>query len=327
MRRSRPLAAARRSRGRPLARRGRDRPLARRGRDRPLARHSRGRPLARHSRGRPLARVLPRRRLAVALLLGVAWMLWGGGDSVHAAGWRAPVDGAVIAPFDFDPARPYAAGRRRGLELAARRGEPVRSACGGEVTFAGRLPDGGTGVTVRCGSLAATHLRLASASVRRGAHVPRGASLGTAAGGSVRLGARRIGERHGYVDPATLVAGGPSVAPPAAPVAPPPPPSQKPPRPLQKPLPPAPHPLPAVQARRVAAVRQRRHRPERRRPGPPVAHAPPVAQAPRGGETPLSAWAGLALLAVGVPAGGVLRARRRTVGGAPLGRRAPERAG
>lgn len=234
-----------------------------------------------------LDRLLPRRRFALALVLGAAWAVWGGGDVVHAAGWRAPVDGAVTASFDFEPARPYAANRRRGLELAARRGEPVRSACGGEVTFAGRLPGGGVGVTVRCGSLAATHLRLAGASVRRGARVPRGARLGTAAGGSVRLGARWVGERHGYVDPAALLAPGPSAAPPLAPARP------------RSGRPPPPAPLPAASARPVQAVQARLR--------PPPLPAP----AAGGGGVPLVAWAGLVLLAVGVPAGGVARGRRR----------------
>jgi hypothetical protein len=225
-------------------------------------------------------RLLRGRRPTVALVLAVAWVGMGGGDVAHAARWRAPVDGALIAPFDFDGSRPYAAGRRRGLELSARRGEPVRSACGGEVTFAGRLPGGEAGVTVRCGALAATHLRLASASVHRGARVARGASLGMAAGGSLRLGARRVGRRHGYVDPAELLASGPSAAPPVAPTGPPP---RRPRAPAPRPLPP-PRPLPL--------------------------------SAPRAGRVPLVAWAGLVLLAVGVPAGGVVRARRRRAGGA-----------
>jgi hypothetical protein len=248
---------------------------------------------ATRGRGRPPAPGPAGRRLGVALLLGVAWALSGGGVVGHAAAWRPPVGGAVIAPFDFDHARPYAAGRRRGLELAARRGEPVRSACGGEVTFAGRLPGGGLGVTVRCGSLAATHLGLAGAPVRRGARVRRGATLGTAAGGSVRLGARRIGERHGYVDPAGLLASGPSAAPPVVPVRSPP---RRPPAAVPQPLP-APRPLPTAEPPPAAQPPPRRRRPV----GAPE---------PRAGAVPLIAWAGLALLAIGVPAGGLLRARR-----------------
>jgi hypothetical protein len=253
--------------------------------------------------------VPPRRRLAVALLLAVTWTPWGGGDRVRAAGWRAPVDGAVIAPFDFEPTRPYAAGRRRGLALAARRAEPVRGACGGEVTFAGLLPGGEMGVTVRCGPLVATHLGLAGVSVRRGARVVRGERLGHALGGAVRLGARRAGERHGYVDPATLLAGGPSTAPPVALSRP-----RRPrrPRPSPQRRAPAPRLLPAARARPLAAVRE------------PLRPLPLAAPAPPGGGVPLAAWAGLALLAIGVPAGGMVRRRRdgaraRRLAGEPTG--------
>ena len=130
--------------------------------------------------------------------------------------WRAPVPGPVVGAFRFDAGDPYRAGQRRGIDLAAPRGAPVRSACAGVVTAAGRVPGRGLGVTVRCGELAATHLGLAGVRVRRGParRSPARASA-RRLGPVVRLGARRAGRRHGYVDPAGLLGGlGPGPPPP-----------------------------------------------------------------------------------------------------------------
>src|SRR4051812_41939275 len=118
--------------------------------------------------------------------------------------WRWPVDShEVTGRFRYAPRHPFAAAQRRGVDLAAAPGAPVRAACSGRVTFAGPVPGGGgDGVTVRCGALVATHLGLGRVAVRRGARVAAGMRLGAAGpAGRVRLGARRGGARFGYVDP------------------------------------------------------------------------------------------------------------------------------
>lgn len=121
--------------------------------------------------------------------------------------WRLPVGRAtLIGPFRFDRARPFAAGQRRGVDLAARRGAPVLAACAGRVTYAGPVPRGGRGVSVRCGALIATHLGLSRVRVGRGAVVLAGQRLGDVGpAGVVRLGARVAGRRWGYVDPLALL--------------------------------------------------------------------------------------------------------------------------
>ena len=107
------------------------------------------------------------------------------------------------------PRRPAARRRPRRPARRAPSGAPARASS----TAAGRVPGRGLGVTVRCGELAATHLGLAGVRVRRGRLVVAGARLGTALGPVVRLGARRAGRRHGYVDPAGLLGGlGPGTA-------------------------------------------------------------------------------------------------------------------
>jgi hypothetical protein len=196
--------------------------------------------------------------------------------------WRAPLVGETVrAPFAFDAGAPYARGARRGVDLHAAAGAPVRAVCAGVVSHAGPVPGWGPAVTLRCGALVATELGLAgAAAVRRGARVRAGAPLGRlGARGVLRLGARRAGARHGYVDPLALLGAEPG-APPA--VAPPP----------------------------VAPGGGRR------RPAPPAAVAPRAtvpARTPAPTDTRLAwpAWAGIALLAAGAGGGTFLARRRR----------------
>ncbi|HEV2787629.1 MAG TPA: M23 family metallopeptidase, partial [Solirubrobacteraceae bacterium] len=96
-----------------------------------------------------------------------------------ARGWQLPVEGEVLRLFAVGPDR-YAAGQHRGVDLAAPAGAPVRAACAGRVTFAGRVPRGGRTVSVRCGRLVATYQHLASVAVRRGEAVAAGARIGAA---------------------------------------------------------------------------------------------------------------------------------------------------
>ncbi|MEA2319951.1 MAG: Peptidase family, partial [Solirubrobacteraceae bacterium] len=145
-----------------------------------------------------------------------------GGAAFEARGsWRWPVrDGAIIAGFRFSAARPFAAGARRGLDIAAPAGAAVSAACAGRVTFAGPVPGGALAVSVRCGGLSATHIGLGRLVVAEGARVRAGGMLGPLGrGGRLRLGARIARLRFGYVNPATLLGAGPGGAP-AAPGAP-----------------------------------------------------------------------------------------------------------
>jgi hypothetical protein len=201
--------------------------------------------------------------------------------------WRWPVDSRALAGrFAYAPRHPFAAAQRRGIDIAAAPGAAVRSACGGRVTFAGPVPGGrGRGVTVRCGALVATHLGLGRVAVRRGSRVAPGTRLGAVGpAGRLRLGARRRGSRFGYVDPLGLLRDERVPADPAVPLG----------RAPRGPV--------AVPA--VAPFR-------------PVVRPRPVAVSRDGAGVPRAAWAGLVLLAAGVPLGGIVqRSRRRRARGA-----------
>jgi murein DD-endopeptidase MepM/ murein hydrolase activator NlpD len=191
--------------------------------------------------------------------------------------WRWPVDSHTLAGrFAYSPRHPFATAQRRGIDIATPPGAAVRSACGGRVTFAGPVPGGrGLGVTVRCGALVATHLGLGRLAVRRGSRVAPGARIGTVGpAGRLRLGARVRAERFGYVDPVGLLG---EERPPAAPIGRAP----RGPR-VPSPLRPAPRPRPVAVAARAG-----------------------------GAGVPAGAWAGLVVLAGGVPLGGLVRRSRR----------------
>lgn len=129
--------------------------------------------------------------------------------------WLWPVRGAVVGRFAIASDR-FAAGQRRGIDIAAAPGVPVRAACGGRVSFAGVVPAAGRTVTVACGPLNATYLHLGSVVVHRGTHLLPGVPLGAvASGGRLRLGARIRARRFGYVDPLRLLGADPPGAPPA----------------------------------------------------------------------------------------------------------------
>ena len=193
--------------------------------------------------------------------------------------WRRPLEGAVVdRAFSFDPATPYLGGRRRGVDLRARPGATVRAACSGTVTHAGRVPRWGLGVTLRCGPLVATELGLGALGVRRGAPVLVGERLGALASrGVLRLGARRAGAQHGYIDPLALLEGGGGAGTPVAPVA--------------------------------RAPRTRSGRPPPVAPVPAAPRPEPAAE-PAPGALPPTIWVGLGLLAAGAGGGGVARRRR-----------------
>jgi Peptidase family M23 len=193
------------------------------------------------------------------------------------AAWRWPLRGSVVGGFRLTPDAPFARGQRRGIDVGASPGAPVRAACPGRVTFAGPLPHGGLAVTVRCGSLFATYLRLGELAIRRGSKVAGGERLGTLGpDGRLRLGARRAGDRRGYVDPLTLLREPTPTAPPA--------------------LGPAPRP----RRPRPAAVPP----PARPRPAPSLARSEPRS-------LPWPAYPALALIATALPLGSLVHRRRR----------------
>ena len=121
------------------------------------------------------------------------------------AAWRWPLRGEVRRPFAVTPDRPYDAGQHRGVDLVARPGSVVRSACAGRVRFAGRIARSGGVVSVRCGALVATYLELGGVRAVRGRRVGAGAPLGVVGPAAhLHLGARDA--RSGrYVDPLTLL--------------------------------------------------------------------------------------------------------------------------
>jgi Peptidase family M23 len=214
------------------------------------------------------------------------------GAIAHAA-WRWPVRGPVVGAFRVTPRAPYARGQRRGIDLAAAPGSAVRAACAGRVTFTGALPRLGLAISVRCGALVATYLRLSRVVVRHGAVVAPGQPLGTVGpAGALRLGARRAADRRGYLDPLTLLHD-PGPSPPALGPAPRPRRSRRPrgPRPV-RPRPARPRPLPAPAPRPL-----------------PRRTAPPAAATTQ--RLPWPAYPALALVATALPVGGLLRRRRR----------------
>ena len=233
-----------------------------------------------------------------------------------------PVDGSVLRGFDVGR-DPYAGGSHRGVDLAAARGSPVRSACAGRVSFAGRVPRGGRTLSVRCGAIVATYQQLGSFAVRAGEVVARGARVATVGTSSdppqrrphVHLGARDLATGR-YLDPLDLLGS----ASPALPLAPPA--TRAPPR--AAPLGPAPRATPRPAPARPTPVSPRTA------PARPVAAAPsgaplrtgPVPAAPRSvlvhtgspgfqPGVPWLAWAGLACFGLGLPIGGFVRLRRR----------------
>jgi hypothetical protein len=226
-----------------------------------------------------------RRPLALAAVL--LWRAIAPAAAAAAVGtprWHWPLRGELTGRFRVTPATPYAAGQRRGVDIAAAPGIPVGSACSGTVTYAGPVPHAGLGVTVRCGRLVATHLGLRAVAVRAGSRLAPGTRLGTLGReGRLRLGARVADRRFGYVDPLALLAPDPVPRPPLA----------GPPR-----------------ARPAAPPSL--HAPSRR-PAPPP--APPA--------IPPLAWVGVGLLAAGLPLGALTRRTTRRRRAAAAARPSP----
>ncbi len=151
---------------------------------------------------------------------------------VPAAGaWTWPSDGAVLQPYSFDPAHPYAAGQHRGIDVGGAAGAPVVAPAAGSVTFSGTVPGSGKTVTVTTPEgLAVTLTHLGSLSVAEGAAVAEGDGVGTIGPSGepevqepyLHLGIRVEANAQGYLDPLSLLPARPApVAAPSAPTAPP----------------------------------------------------------------------------------------------------------
>ena len=104
-----------------------------------------------------------------------------------AQAWTWPASGAVLQPFGFDPAHPYAAGQHRGLAIGGDPGAAVSAPAAGTVTFAGTVPSSGRSVTITTADgYAVTLTQLGSIAVAKGATVAEGDAVGTvAAGGEI----------------------------------------------------------------------------------------------------------------------------------------------
>jgi hypothetical protein len=151
----------------------------------------------------------------VLLLIAVVLAL---PSTAHARTWRWPVRGPVVERFALTPDR-FAKGQHRGIEIQARGGAPVRSACAGRVRFAGRVPRHGRTVSVTCGPFVATYLHLSSMAVRRGQALVPGERLGATGRASLHFGIRRAADRFAYIDPLTLLpATAPGPSPPPIPL-------------------------------------------------------------------------------------------------------------
>jgi murein DD-endopeptidase MepM/ murein hydrolase activator NlpD len=109
-----------------------------------------------------------------------------------------PVDAPVIDSFR-PPENPYGPGNR-GWEYDTEPDAPITAAGSGVVSFAGQV-GGPLHVTIsHGGGLRTSYSYLASIDVTAGAHIDRGARVGTA-GDTFHFGAR-LGDR--YIDPALL---------------------------------------------------------------------------------------------------------------------------
>jgi hypothetical protein len=230
----------------------------------------------------------------------------------------------VLRPFTF-AGEPFAAGRHRGVDLAARPGAIVRAACAGRVVVAGTVGTSGRVVTVRCGPWRVTHMPLGRIDVRAGDLVAQGEPIGTVGEAPVlgrphvglHLGVRHEGRPAGYVDPLRFLARAPGPPPPVGPRAgfrprrgpgSSPPDARPAPAPARAPTRGVPAP-PAVGAptRGVAAL-----------PRAPTRGVPAVAP-PGGGLAPWPVWAGLALLLAGAAGAGVRWRPRNRRAAAPIG--------
>ncbi|MGH3002141.1 MAG: murein hydrolase activator EnvC family protein, partial [Gaiellaceae bacterium] len=142
-----------------------------------------------------------------------------------AGAWTWPSGGAVVQPFSFDAAHPYAAGQHRGIDVGGDPGAEVVAPASGTVTFAGSVPGSGKTVTVTTADgYAVTLTHLGSIAVAEGVSVQEGDGVGTIGPSGdaevsvpyVHLGVRLAAQAQGYLDPASLLPVRPAATPPAS---------------------------------------------------------------------------------------------------------------
>jgi hypothetical protein len=114
--------------------------------------------------------------------------------------YTPPVDAPVVAGFD-PPTHPYGPGNR-GLEFGTGRGQPVRAAAAGRVTFAGSVAGERYVTVLHADRVRTTYGRVAAVAVAEGEVVRAGAVVATAADGFIWTA--RVGTA--YLDPAVLLA-------------------------------------------------------------------------------------------------------------------------
>lgn len=144
-----------------------------------------------------------RRALAsLAAVVVTALTLSAAPPAAAEGGYSPPVDAPVVDGWRPPPTL-FAAGNR-GIDLGAAEGDPVRSAAGGEVVFAGTVALDHHVVVLHDDGIRTSYSFLQSVGVARGDRVERGDEVGVAAG-PVHFGAR-AGDR--YIDPMLLLDGG-----------------------------------------------------------------------------------------------------------------------
>lgn len=146
----------------------------------------------------------------VSLVVTLAAALAVAGGTAGGGGWPLVPSPPVVRGFD-PPQTAWGSGHR-GVDLLGHRGEPVRAARAGRITFAGRLVGRGV-VVVDHGGLRTTYEPVAAA-VHVGEHVARGQRIGTLQVGGSHCFPRAClhwGLLHGetYLDPLLLVGAGP----------------------------------------------------------------------------------------------------------------------
>src|SRR6266545_5296147 len=96
-----------------------------------------------------------------------------------AGAWTWPAGGAVLQPFVFDPAHPYAGGQHRGVDVGGEAASPVLAPAGGTVSFAGSVPTNGKTVTIQTpDGLSVTLVHLGSITVLKNTVVSEGSVVG-----------------------------------------------------------------------------------------------------------------------------------------------------
>lgn len=152
---------------------------------------------------------------AAALLLTMGPLAGGPAEAVPPGPGRWPVAAPVVLSGFRPPDAPWAAGHR-GVDLAARTGEPVRAVLAGRVAFAGSVA-GKPVVTIALPDGRRVTYEPVRASVREGDSVSAGDVLGALSGSGGHCGGRsgclHVGliTPSGYADPLGLLGRRPAV--------------------------------------------------------------------------------------------------------------------